>query len=115
MNNGHTNPTTTIRKSFVTGQLWNPVGLVRSRATTRRWTRSIASRDEDKRQEMLREMTREILDKAPYIWLPTPYIYTAWWPWVKNYDGELRAGAVRPGPIYARIWVDQELKKKMGY
>ncbi len=59
-------------------------------------------------------MTREILDKAPYIWLPTPYIYTAWWPWVKNYGGELRAGAVRPGPIYARIWVDQELKKKMG-
>jgi peptide/nickel transport system substrate-binding protein len=34
---------------------------------------------------------------------------------VKNYAGELRAGAVRPGPIYARIWVDQELKKKMGY
>ena len=57
----------------------------------------------------------EIVDKAPYVWLPTPYLYTAWWPWVKNYGGELRAGAVRPGPIYARIWVDQELKKKMGY
>ena len=26
-----------------------------------------------------------------------------------------RAGAVRPGPIYARIWIDQDLKKKMGY
>jgi peptide/nickel transport system substrate-binding protein len=24
MNNGHTNPTTSIRKSFVTGQTWNP-------------------------------------------------------------------------------------------
>ena len=46
---------------------------------------------------MLKEMTREILDKAPYVWLPTPYIFTAWWPWVKNYGGELRAGAVRPG------------------
>ena len=57
---------------------------------------------------------REILEKTPYIWLPTPYIYTAWWPWVKGYNGELRAGAVRPGPIYARMWVDQELKKKMG-
>ena len=71
--------------------------------------------DEAKRQAMLKEMTREILDKAPYIWLPTPYVYTAWWPWVKNYDGELRAGAVRPGPIYARIWIDQDLKKKMGH
>ena len=57
----------------------------------------------------------EILDLAPYIWLPTPYVYTAWWPWVKNYAGELRAGSVRPGPIYARMWVDQEMKKKMGH
>jgi len=72
-------------------------------------------RDEAKRQAMLKEMTREILDKAPYIWLPTPHVFTAWWPWVKNYGGELRAGAVRPGPIYARIWIDQEMKKKMGF
>ena len=74
-----------------------------------------AIRDEAKRQEHVRAMTVEMLDKAPYIWLPTPYAHTAWWPWVKNYNGELRAGAVRPGPIYARIWVDQDLKKKLGY
>ncbi len=114
MNNGHTNPTTTIRKSFVKGQVWNP-----SQWTDAEYDKKMAAayleRDEGKRQAMLKEMTREILDKAPYIWLPTAYIYTAWWPWVKNYNGELRAGAVRPGPIYARIWVDQELKKKMGF
>ncbi len=48
-------------------------------------------------------MTLEILDKAPYIWLPTRNMFTVWWPWVQNYNGELRA--VRPGPIYARIWI----------
>ena len=74
-----------------------------------------ATRDEDKRKALVRELTREIVDKAPHIWLPNPYVFTAWWPWVKNYGGELRAGAVRPGPIYARIWVDQELKKKLGH
>jgi len=114
MNNGHTNPTTTIRKSFVKGQVWNP-----SQYSDPEYDKKMAvaylERDEAKRQAMLKEMTREILDKAPYIWLPTPYLFTAWWPWVKNYGGELRAGAVRPGPIYARIWIDQELKKKMGY
>jgi hypothetical protein len=52
---------------------------------------------------------------SAYIWLPTPYVFTAWWPWVKNYDGELRAGAVRSGPIYARAWIDQEMKKKLGF
>ena len=41
--------------------------------------------------------------------------YTASWLWVQNYNGEERAGAVRPGPIYARIWIDQAMKKKMGF
>jgi peptide/nickel transport system substrate-binding protein len=114
MNNGHTNPTTTIRKSFVTNQTWNP-SIWSDPAYDRKMQEIYLTRDEPKRQQMLREMTVEILDKAPYVWLPTPYIYTAWWPWVQNYNGELRAGAVRPGPIYARIWIDQEMKKKMGF
>ena len=115
MNNGHTNPTTTIRKSFMTGQQWNPSGWSRSRLRQEDGRGVSPSATRASARRCSSEMTREILDKAPYIWLPTPYIYTAWWPWVKNYNGELRAGAVRPGPIYARIWMDQELKKKMGY
>ena len=111
---GHTNPTTSIRKQFVPGQVWNPS----------QWNDPVFSRkmedlyrepDEDKRKAAIRELTREIVDKAPYIWLPTVYNYTGWWPWVKNYGGELFAGAARPGPVYARIWIDQEMKKKMGY
>ena len=74
----------------------------------------LAEPDERVRQVKVRQMTRIILAQAPAIFLPSPYVYTGWWPWVKNYGGELRAGAERPGPIHARIWVDQELKKKMG-
>jgi peptide/nickel transport system substrate-binding protein len=114
MNNGHTNPTTTIRKSFVPGQVWNPSQWNDPKLTAR-MDAVYEERDESKRQIELRKMTTEMLDNAPYIWLPTAYVYTAWWPWVKGYEGELRAGSVRPGPIYARIWVDQDLKKKMGY
>lgn len=114
MNNGHTNPTTTIRKSFTTGQQWNPSGWSDPKYDTK-MDEVYRTKDEATRIKMLREMTVEILDLAPYIWLPTPYVYTAWWPWVKNYAGELRAGSVRPGPIYARMWVDQEMKKKMGH
>jgi peptide/nickel transport system substrate-binding protein len=40
-------------------------------------------------------------------------VYSAWWPWVKNYHGETRIGAVKPNAIYARIWIDQELKDKI--
>jgi peptide/nickel transport system substrate-binding protein len=114
MNNGHTNPITTIRKSFGTGQVWNPSGWSDA-AYDRKIEDVYREPDEARRQQMLRALTTEILDQAPYIWLPTPYMYSAWWPWVRNYGGELRAGAVRPGPIYARIWVDQDMKKKMGF
>ncbi|MCA7086364.1 ABC transporter substrate-binding protein [Cupriavidus sp. DB3] len=114
MNNGHTNPTTTIRKSFVSGQVWN-ASQWNDPKFDKRVEEAFELRDVGKRQEAVRALTREIVAQAPYIWLPTQYVYTAWWPWVKNYGGELRAGAVRPGPIYARLWIDQEMKKKMGF
>lgn len=114
MQNGHTNPTTSIRKSFVSNQRWNPSGYS-DPEFDKRMDAVYAERDESKRQILVKIMTRDIVEKAPYIWLPVPYVYTAWWPWVKNYGGELRVGAERPGPIHARMWVDQEMKKKMGF
>jgi len=114
MRNGHTNPTTSVRKSFITKQTWNP-----SQYSDAEFDKRVAAvfleRDESKRQLLIKLLTRDIIEKAPYIWLPTPYVHTAWWPWVKNYDGELRVGAERPGPIHARIWIDQAMKKKMGF
>src|SRR4029453_2394886 len=114
MNSSHTNPTTSIRKSFVTGAMWNPAMYTDPKYDAK-IDQAVKTRDEDKRKQLLRELTVEIMDQAPYIWLPTPYVYAAWWPWVKNYGGEMSVGSIRPGPIYARIWIDQELKKKLGY
>ena len=114
MRNGHTNPTTSIRKSFVTKQTWNPSQYT-DPDFDKRMADVYAEPDEDKRKLLIKLMTRDIVEKAPYIWLPTPVGYSAWWPWVKNYDGELRAGSERPAPIHARMWVDQAMKKKMGF
>jgi peptide/nickel transport system substrate-binding protein len=114
MGSGHVNPTTTLRKSFVTGQTWNP-SMYTDPSFDGRMAEAYRTRDEEDRVRLIRELTVEILDQAPYVWLPTPYVHTAWWPWVRNYGGELRAGAVRPGPIYARIWIDQELKQALGF
>jgi len=109
-----TNPTVALQKSFVTAELWNPAQYSDA-AFDAQVDAMLQEPDEIKRQNMLRAMNREILEAAPHVWLPTPYQYTAWWPWVKNYGGELRAGAERPGPIHARIWIDRELKKKSGF
>ena len=114
MNNGHSNPTTSIRKSFVSKQTWNP-SQYSDPDFDKRMADAYLEKDESKRQLLIKLLTRDIVEKAPYIWLPVQHTYTAWWPWVKNYDGELRAGAERAGPIHARMWVDQPMKKKMGF
>ncbi len=111
---GNTNPTTAIRKSFIKGQQWNPSQFT-DPEVEKMMPATYAESDERVRQVKVRLMTRMVLEKAPFIALPSAYVYSAWWPWVKNYGGELRAGAERPGPIHARIWVDQDLKKQMGY
>jgi peptide/nickel transport system substrate-binding protein len=111
---GNTNPTTALRKSFVKGNVWNPFQFS-DPEIDQKMAETYAESDERVRQVKVRLMTRQVLEKAPMIVLPTAYVYTGWWPWVKNYGGELRAGSERPGPIHARIWVDQELKKKMGF
>jgi peptide/nickel transport system substrate-binding protein len=114
MQNGHSNPTTSIRKSFVSKQTWNPSHYA-DPEFDKRMAAAYLEQDEGKRQMMIKLMTRDILEQAPYIWLPISHVYTAWWPWVKNYNGELRAGAERVGPIHARMWIDQPLKTKLGF
>jgi peptide/nickel transport system substrate-binding protein len=109
-----TNPTTSLRKQFVKGQQWN-TSKYDDPTFDKRVGDVFLEKDEQKRMSMLKVLTREVLDKAPYIWLPTQNVYTAWWPWVQNYGGELRVGAARPGPIHARVWIDQEMKKKIGF
>jgi peptide/nickel transport system substrate-binding protein len=113
MNNGHTNPIATLRK-FGSGHTWNP-SLHSDVEFDETLLKIVRAPDEADRIRMARRLTRQLLELAPYIWLPIQYNYTAWWPWVKNYGGELRAGAVRPGPIYSRIWIDQDLKREMGF
>ena len=114
MSNGFTNPTASLRKNFMSGQTWNAAQWADPKFDAA-MDAIYAERDEPKRQAMIKQTTREIIAAAPYIYMPTPYYYAAWWPWVKNYDGEIYAGAARPGPIYSRMWMDQELKKKMGF
>lgn len=110
----HGNPTTSLRKNFEAGQMWNP-SMFADPAFDAKVSRMLQERDEDKRIALVREMTIEILDQAPYVWMPTGYTHTAWWPWVKNYNGELFASAGRASPIYARIWIDQKMKRDLGF
>ena len=110
---GMANPFTTTRVNFVS-HTYNP-SQFNDPAFAAKFAAGAGERDEAKRHALFRDMARDGLRAAPMVFLPTPHYFIAWWPWVKNYNGETRAGAAKPGPIYARLWIDQELKKKMGY
>lgn len=115
MDNGEGNPFSVLRKSYVSDQTWNPAFYADGDFDAK-WAAALAETDLNKQNDMLRELNHYIIETAvPQVWLPTQTFYVAWWPWVKNYHGELRVGAVRPGPIYARAWIDEQMKEDMGY
>ncbi len=54
------------------------------------------------------------LQTAWGIFLPTPYQYVVWWPWVGNYDGVAWTGWAGAWQWQKCIFIDETLKKSMG-
>ncbi|MBI2851467.1 MAG: ABC transporter substrate-binding protein [Chloroflexi bacterium] len=63
---------------------------------------------------MWKEMTKYVLDQAYHIPGVRSSATRFWWPWLINYSGETDMGYyVWNAPKF--LWIDQELKKQMGY
>ncbi|MFC2057031.1 ABC transporter substrate-binding protein [Chloroflexota bacterium] len=60
-----------------------------------------------------KELMKYVLDQAWAIPKVNPYVYDVWWPWLKNYSGEVHVGYHTY--FFQWVWLDQELKKSMGY
>jgi peptide/nickel transport system substrate-binding protein len=71
--------------------------------------------DKEERIPLMKEISLYFLDIAPYIVLPNPHLSIYWWPWLKNYYGEVDLAYFDEGIISARVWLDEDLKKEMGY
>ena len=57
-----------------------------------------------------------ILDNAFFLPFCNPIVLSAYWPWIKNYYGELTAGNYNDiMPMVTQMWLDQNLKKSMGF
>ena len=55
------------------------------------------------------------LEQAPMIGFCSPIGFHVWWPWLRNYWGELDAGHLNPIPMIARLWVDEDMKDDLGF
>ncbi|MBN2238441.1 MAG: ABC transporter substrate-binding protein [Dehalococcoidales bacterium] len=84
---------------------------------TRNWYNDIMGHyfDANYINPILKEYGSFVLEQALGIYLPVPYNYHLWWPWLQNYHGEGNMGFVQPEFFIYYSWLDTEMKKEMGY
>ena len=71
-----------------------------------------ASTYEDQKQTLI-EMDMYAIEKHWIIWGPDTPLFHVTQPWIKGYNGEAGIGALK-FPIFARLWIDQDVKQEMG-
>ncbi len=62
-----------------------------------------------------KELTKYMLAQVYAIPAPRYPNYCMWWPWLKNYTGEVNVGYMVADTWTQFVWIDQALKKSMGY
>jgi peptide/nickel transport system substrate-binding protein len=62
-----------------------------------------------------KELTAFLHENVYAIQAPHYPNYNMWWPWLKNYTGEVNVGYMVSDTWVQYVWVDQALKKSMGH
>jgi peptide/nickel transport system substrate-binding protein len=75
----------------------------------------LLEQDTTKRNALLKTLAIAVLDDAGYLPMANPISLNCYWPWMKNYYNETDAGNHNSITMIERIWIDQSLKKTLGY
>jgi len=111
------------------GSHGNPSEILLGRETTHHWNVNAYSNpwwdkqmailkktvDVPKRQAMIKELSLFLTEENINIKTDPRMEAVYWWPWVKNYYGEFAVADNDFQPLLSKAWIDQKLKKKMGY
>ena len=73
-----------------------------------------ATTDLEEYMRLFRKIDLYSVEQHWLIWGPDSPQYQVTQPWVKGYNGEATMGDWQFRDIFARLWIDQELKKAMG-
>ena len=69
--------------------------------------------DTNKRTPIMRELYEYTMSQVWYLSLPSKWSYKVYQPWLRNYDAENSIGYF--GQAWPFVWLDLDLKKKLGY
>jgi len=73
-------------------------------------------KDADESWRILKEITPFMLEECVMGgYLPVPYVYDMWWPWLQNWYGATRMGQWEPETNFRYAWIDMDMKRSMGY
>ena len=75
----------------------------------------MAITDGNARDALLKKEAVYMIDQAGVVAVGEEPVLTVWWPWVKNYHGEVEAGFNNYNPMFSTLWIDAGEKAKMGY
>ena len=73
----------------------------------------LAGVDEAKQAQLHAELIPYVLEQCWVLNSPSETLFVVWWPWRKNYHGELYVGYYNDSHFNKYIWQDVELKKQM--
>ena len=75
----------------------------------------LATTDITRLNALIKELGVYTMNKVYEIPTGAPYLMVMWWPWVKNYYGEYECGWHNHIPWLSHVWIDQKMKKSLGY
>ena len=66
-------------------------------------------------KRLVKEINMYLLKQKVCVGVDRLPVFNVWQPWLVGYNGERALGADHFYAVFARVWVDQELKKEMGH
>ena len=73
-----------------------------------------AATTDEEQQRLVREADMYLIEQQWFIWGPKVPLFNASQPWIKGFNGEVELGHSRSIALFARLWIDQDLKQEMG-
>ena len=100
---------------FVSTTEFNPTGL-QDPEMDRLWAAAQVATTLDEYQRRVREAEQYIVANHWILWGGRVPHFQASQPWVKGYNGETNLGfGMERTMMFSRLWIDQDLKKEMGF
>ncbi len=101
-------------ESYYTGATWNR-GQVDDPQYNAFYDAMRAATTVEELGKYSKEANLRIVEQHWQLWGPVEPSYNFAQPWVKGYNGEFYMGVWNKNAAYVRFWIDQDLKKQMGF